>query len=140
MKLLLPLALLLISAPAFAQAPAADMKERVALATEFHKIRDLKSVIDRYVNAQDQGLSKEGRAKYREDMHRVFDYKKVEEESIQAMAETFTAPELKAMVDYYSKPEGRSAAEKLGDYDAKLTPILQKAMDQAFMDIRFPKK
>lgn len=143
MKILLAVFLLLLSGPAFAQdaaKPPADMKERIALATQFHKIRDLKIQINKTLDTMGESLTPEGKTKYQSEMRRVFNYKVVEDASIKAMAETFTVPELKALIDFHSKPEGRSATDKMGEYDAKLMPTLKNAVDGALTELKYPKK
>lgn len=140
MRLSIFLALLVFSLPAFAGAQPADIKERTALAREFHKVRPLKPQIDETLAGFGSALPKEGKANYEKDIRRVFDYKSVEEASIKAMAETYTVPELKAMIEYYSKPEAHSAAAKNSEYVTKYKPAVRAALDRAMTDLLYPKK
>ena len=52
------------------------------------------------------------------------------------MAEIYTLPELEAMVEYYSKPEAKSAAEKQEAYQDKVGPEITKMLDKALMEMR----
>lgn len=132
--------LLLFSIPAFAADAPADIKERTALAQEFHKVRPLKPQIDDTLALYGASLSKEGKANYERDIQKVFDYKAVEEASVKAMAETYTVPELKAMIEYYSKPEAHSAVAKNAEYVTKYKPAVRAALDKAMTDLVYPKK
>ncbi len=149
MKIILPLFLILFSLPAFAAeaakpvpavAPASDMKERLALSAEFHKLRPLRDQIDKTIIALGEKLPDATRPQYLSDMAKTVNYKQAEDASIKAMAETFTLPELKAMIAYYSSPEGRSAADKMSDYQHKITPAIAKALDDAIAAIKYGKK
>lgn len=140
MRLFIFIALLVFSVPVFAAAQPADIKERTALAREFHKVRPLKPQIDETLASFGASLPKEGKANYQRDIQKVFDYKSVEEASVKAMAETYTVPELKAMIEYYSKPEAHSAAAKNSEYVTKYKPAVRAALDRAMTDLLYPKK
>ena len=69
-------------------------------------------------------------------MRGVLNYQAIEKISIDAMAETYTLPELQAMVDYYSKPEAISAAAKDQAYGQKVYPEIMRMLDAAMMKVR----
>lgn len=142
MKILLPILLLFFASPAFAQdaKPPADIKECTALAKKFHEIRPLGAQINLTLKAIADSMPENERVPFLESVMKVFNYKQVEDSSVKLMAETFTPAELKAMIDYYSKPEGKSAAAKMGKYQDSLSDEMRKAMDAAMVELKYPKK
>jgi hypothetical protein len=56
---------------------------------------------------------------------------KVNAVSIQAMADTYTEDELKAMLSFYSSPAGQSAEAKRSAYEKRVGPEFTKLLDQA---------
>jgi hypothetical protein len=139
------LVLALLQAPAFAAdsaAPAAavvkadDRAERVKYATDFADIKPIREAIDRDIEAVAIGLTEDEKEDFMRFIQLRVNYEKMEETSIQLMADMFTAAELKAMVDYYGSPEGRSAEDKARDYTAKIGPMVSSAIDGALMDAK----
>jgi len=127
-------------APAEAPKPPADMAERMTLATKFHQVRPLRPQVDLTLDNLGKNMNPTVQAQYKKDIRAAFDYKKVEDASIKAMAETFTPAELKAMIAYYEDPAGKSAAAKMGDYEKKLSPVVEGAVNAAFLEMNYPKK
>ena len=117
----------------------AELKERTELATEFHKVRNLRVTINRALEEVGKDLPEEKRIMYLRDVQKVFKYDQVEKASIDAMARIFTTAELRAMIDYYKKPEAKSASNKMAFYEQKLTEELKRALDDAFVQIKYPK-
>lgn len=118
-------------------ANAGDMAIRLDLSEKMHKIRPARKQIDSAIEqVARNGLSVEEQQAFILSMKRIIDYKALEKASIEAMAETFSAPELKAMVDYYEKPEAQSANEKFPDYQKKIEPIIYQMLDRAMMQVR----
>lgn len=159
-KLVLPLAIIMISGAAIAaevkkepvkepvaaiipgteKLSVAELKERTEWATEFHKVRNLRATINRALEAVGSDLNEEQRLRYLSDIQKIFKYDQVEKASIDAMARIFTADELRVMVDYYKKPEAKTASNKMPFYEQKLTEEMKKALDDAFVQIKYPKK
>lgn len=62
------------------------------------------------------------------------DYDALEAGATDDMAQRFTLPELKAMVDYYTSPVGQAAEEKMRAHRAAMGPRLKSMLDKAVMD------
>lgn len=141
LKILLVLALL---AP-FALSPgyagegrsADDLQERIKFATEFHDVRPIRDVINRDVQRYAEQLPEADRENFMRYVQLRIDYVKIEELSIQAMAEIYTVPEMKAMIAYFGSPEGKSAEAKGPDYISKIAPEISRAIDAALLDAQF---
>jgi hypothetical protein len=67
-------------------------------------------------------------------MRKNIEFEALENASIEAMAEVFTAKELTAMIDFYGSKEGRSVSHKTEDYEKLLQPELIKILDKAILD------
>ncbi len=120
-----------------AEVPAAEMAERVKLATFYHDAMDLREIVNRDIEAAGQGLSEKDFATYTKAVQVHLDYVKLEQDSIQAMAQTFTLPELKALVAFYGSPEGKSAHSKMPLYIGQIAPEIRKAIDASLMDAQY---
>lgn len=161
MRLLLFIAVLLLSSPAFAQdaEPAAepkaetvgemveaakppppadmgDLQRRVELATKMHEFRPAREQVDNAVATIALKVAPDKRELFKIGMRNVLNYKAIEKVSIDAMAETFTEKELEAMVEYYSKPEARSVSDKYYLYQEKVSPEIVKMLDKAMMQVK----
>ena len=53
------------------------------------------------------------------------------------MANTFTVPELKALIAYFGSPEGKSSQAKMGQYIDQVSPEVRKAIDAALVEAQF---
>ena len=150
LKLLLALALLvpvtalaadetMLADPASAAAPisAEDLKERNKLATEYHDVVDMREIVNRDIAAGAGGLTEAETEKYMREVQIRINYEKIEELSISAMANTFTVPELKALIAYFGSPEGKSSQEKMGLYTEQVAPEIRKAIDAALVNAQF---
>ncbi len=140
MKVLLTLLVLCISALGYGSSAMAqedpDYARKLELSQKMHEFRpvadQVNGAIDRYAETQ---VPSE-RETFKTAMRNVFNYKALEKISIDAYVETFSLPELEAMVEYYSKPEARSASEKFDQYAAIVYPEIVKMMDKAAMRVK----
>lgn len=138
-KILLILALLVVSSPSFAadaQPLTADEKSRLELAGKMHEIWPIRSRIEAALNAIAQSLPEERQAEVKAAMRKAIKFDQLEEESTKAMAEVFSAAELQAMIDFYGSEVGKSISAKTQDYEAVLRPVLTRMIDAAMLDIR----
>ncbi len=127
------------SAPASPDDPAAsaDLAVRRDLAARMHRIRPAREQIDAAIEqVARSGVPEPERQGFILSMQRIIDYKALEVASVEAMAETFTAQELQSMVEYYEKPEARSASDKFADYQKKIEPLVYQMLDRAMMRMR----
>lgn len=131
-------ALCMMVAPAFAQEaasnPASDHKHE--LAEKMHQLRPTKTQVEQAIAVVGQRVPEDKRAAFEAAMTNAIDFKAVEKISVDAMADTFTEAELAAMVDYYSKPEAKSAADKLPQYQEKVGPEIIRMIDKAMMKVK----
>lgn len=123
------------AAPAPQQDPA-TLEQRVTLAKKMHEIRPTQDQVFAAIDQVAQSQPESERADFVAAMRSILNIAAIEKMSVDAMAETYTAEELKAMVDYYSKPEAKSAAEKDVIYSGKVYPEIIRMLDQAMMRIR----
>lgn len=153
MKILLPLfALSLVTAvPAFAQEgepvaadkalPAAAAEEavspaRVELAKQMHEIWPIRTRVESAINAVSQNFPPAKQAQMKAAIRKSIQFDQVEEESIRAMAATFSEPELKAMVEFYGSETGRAVSAKTQDYELAMRPVIVKMLDKAMLDLK----
>jgi len=129
--------LLAFAMPAMAQdQTATDEARKRELAQEMHEIRPSDQQVNAAIERLAQTYPPEQREAFKLAMSRALNYKAVEHISIEAMMETYTLPELEAMVAYFRQPEARSASDKYEDYAAKVRPELIKLIDKALMRVR----
>lgn len=114
----------------------ADWEERVALATRMHEIQPSKDQVDDAVVTVAQRLPQQERKGFEIAMKKILDYKTLEKASIEAMAEIYTLPELKAMVAYNETPEARSISRKFEAYQGRIQPKVFEMLDRAMMQVR----
>ncbi len=150
MKPILPLfaIAMLMSAPAWSQEnagtpiPQAEEGEEavsaaaMALAKEMHEIWPIRTRIESAIDSVAQNFPPEKQAEAKAIIRRNIQFDQVEEESIRAMASTFTEEELRAMVDFYGSETGRGISSKTQDYEAAMVPVITKMMDKAMLDLK----
>lgn len=117
--------------------PSGDLALRRELSARMNAIRPAREQIDAAIEqVARSGVPADEQQGFILSLQRIIDYKALEKASVEAMAETFTAAELKAMVEYYDKPEARSASEKFPDYQKKIEPLVYQMLDRAVMQMR----
>lgn len=78
-----------------------------------------------------QNMPEEQKAKFVETMTKSLDIEAIAKATKASMIKTFTADELKALADFYSSREGKSAMKKMGIYMADLMPVMQVEIQKA---------
>lgn len=121
------------TAPAVADSGFA---QRLELAKKMNELNPAAKQIDSAIESVAARVSDVDREAFKSGMRNLLNYRALEQISINAMAETYTLEELKAMVDYYSKPEGKSAAAKVSQYQAKVQPEITRMLDRAIMNMK----
>ena len=138
-KTFLPFCLMMIAivlaTPARAEDPGSEAK-RYELAREMHKLRPTRDQVYAAIDQMAQAQPESEREAFRTAMRNILNYEAIEKISIDAMAETYSEKELTAMVEYYSKPEALSAAQKDPQYAQKVYPEIVRMLDQAMMRVR----
>lgn len=148
--LLLILPLIAFSYPAFAveEAPATeqvsalspDEKERLELAGKMHEIWPIRTRVETALESIAKGVPEDRQSEVKAAMRKAIQFGQLEEESIKAMAEIFTAEELKAMITFYGSDTGRAISAKTGDYELALRPVMVRMIDAAMLDLRTGQK
>lgn len=129
--------ILISSSMAYAQDGAEnDLNTRLELARKMHELRPVKPQVDRAIENVASALPTAKQEEFRVSMQRILNYPAIENLSIEIMAETYSAAELKVMIDYYQQPLAQSAAEKTIQYQQKLGPEIIRIMDRAMMEMR----
>lgn len=146
----LALVLLLSLSPAYAQeaetldVPKAQAMaiepstegERLELSKEMHKIWPIRQKVEGALDAVSERIKEENRLKFKAGMRQAIDFEKLEEASIQAMADIYSVAELNKMIEFYGSKEGRSISVKTGDYENALQPLMIKMVDKALLDAK----
>ena len=114
----------------------AVLAKKIALAREMHKIRPTRVQIDSAIQRASFTLPARDRQAFVDAMKGMLNYNAIERISIDAMIETYTLKELDAMVKYYSKPEAKSASDKVISWARIVQPEIVNMIDKAMMRIR----
>lgn len=125
-----------VSEKAPAKQVANDDDRRRALAEQMHKFRPVREQINRAIDQYAQTQAPNQREGFKTAMRNVLNYRALEKISTDAYAETFTLKELEAMVEYYSKPEARSASDKFDAYAGIVFPEITRMLDKALIRVR----
>lgn len=130
----------LVGQPALAQTAddtaGADFERRLELSRQMHQVRPTRTQVFDAIDSVAERQPPSEREAFRTAMRNILDYRAIENISINAMADTYTAEELEVMLEYYSKPEAKSAAEKDEEYRAQVYPEIIRMLDNAMMRIR----
>lgn len=114
-----------------------SMEERLALSQELHDIRRVKDKILKDIDAISQSVPALEREDFKIYIETHMDFDDLEQKSIRYAAETFTVPELKAMIAYFGSDVGKSAEAKTEAYGARLGRDIQSQIDKALMAAKF---
>lgn len=110
--------------------------ERLDLAKQMQDIWPIRTRIETAIDSVAQSFPPERQAEVKATIRKSIQYDQLEEESIQALASTYTADELRAMVDFYGSETGRAISAKTSDYEAAIRPSLVRMMDKAMLDLK----
>ena len=121
-------------AAAIANDPTYD--ERRQLAAKMHELRPVRDQVEMAIDQYAQSRPASERESFKVAMRNVFNVKALEKISVDAYAETFTVKELRAMVEYYSKPEAISASDKFSDYANIVYPEIVRMLDRAAIRVK----
>lgn len=115
---------------------AATFARRLELSKEMHKLRPAAEQIDTAIASVASQMPAAQAEAFKANIGNLLNYRAIEQISINAMAETFTLEELEAMVEYNSKPEAASIAQKYGAYQQIVSPEIVRMIDRAIMRMR----
>lgn len=106
------------------------------LAKKIHSFRSSREQVNEAITEIASQLSPEYQQEFISSMQSILNYRAIEHISTQTMAEIFSLKELQAMLEYYSKPEARSASDKYDHYYQRLGPEITKMLDMALMRMK----
>lgn len=112
------------------------LEKKIILAQKMHEIRPVRVQVDAAVNRAAQNLLEPDRQNFVVAMRSMLNYNAIERISTDAMIDTYTLVELESMVDYFSKPEARSASTKVNSWARSVHPEIVKMIDRAMMRIK----
>lgn len=132
---------LLLGYPAYAEDNSdSDLKARLELAQRMLEIQPVRpqveAAVDAYLQSNMVAFSTADREIFRSAMLNVINPAALEKVTLNSFADTYTRAELEAMVEYYEKPEARSAVKKQSEFTARVYPEIIKMLDQAVIRIR----
>lgn len=133
---------MMISISSFAQDEPQEKEDptyeqRLELSEQMHDIWITRLRVEKALDKVALRLPESERAPFKAAMRRVINFDVLEQESIDAMAEIFTADELKAMVEFYGSSAGRSISTKMDAYEEIMSPVYTQMLDKALVDIKF---
>jgi len=114
----------------------ADYEERLKHARKMHEIWPIRLKVEQAIELVSRRVAERNRSAFKAEMRKVIEFDALEKVSVDAMAEIYTADELKAMVAFYGSKEGRSITHKNADYEDALKPALTKMLDKGLLDTK----
>ena len=112
------------------------LAKKVDLAKKMHQIRPTREQVDSAVQRTALNFPPQERASFIAAMESMLNYNAIERVSVDAMVETYSLKELESMVEYFSKPEARSASKKIPTWARKVQPEIVHMIDRAIMRLR----
>ncbi len=112
------------------------LAEKIKLAKEMHNIRPTRVQVDSAIRQAAMNFPEEERVKFISAMGSMLNYNAIERISIDAMVETYSHKELESMVEYFSKPEAKTASKKIAPWAMKVQPEIVHMIDRAMMRLR----
>ena len=112
------------------------LAKKISLAKDMHKIRSTRDQVNSAVLRASLSLPANQRASFIGAMKGMLNYNAIERISLDAMIETYTLKELDSMVEYYRKPEAKSASDKVLSWARVIQPEIVHMIDKAMMRIR----
>lgn len=112
------------------------LTKKLELARQMHVIRPTRDQVDSAVRRASMSLPEQNRQNFISVMKSMLNYNAIERISVDAMVETYTALELESMVEYFSKPEAKSASNKVQSWAKKFQPEVVRMIDRAMMRIK----
>ncbi len=110
--------------------------EKLELARDLEKLRPAWEELNAVIRRMSRQFPQNRRFAFIVAMERTIDRDAVEEAAVNAMVETFTEDELRALVEFYSNENIRSGMAKLDTYREKLNPVVSRIVDEALMKLR----
>lgn len=115
-------------------AVTSDAAKRTELATEIHKHFNVQERLFRSMESVTNLMSPSQQREFWGKINTTMTKERLNAVSIPVMADTFTVPELQAMLTYYGSQAGQSAEQKRPDYETKAMDGFRKLIDEAVVN------
>jgi len=112
------------------------LAQKIEKAKAMHNLRPTRVQVDGAVRQVALSLPETDRQNFTNAMRTMLNYNAIERISMDSMVDTYTLVELSAMVEYYSKPEAKSASQKIGLWAQAVQPEIGRMIDKAMMRVR----
>ncbi len=113
-----------------------NYEERLELSRKMHEIWPIRPKVESALEQISEQIEPQERLSFKAGMRKAIEFDALEEGSIDAMADLFSAKELEAMIAFYGSKEGRSVSHKTGDYEKALIPLVTKMIDKALLYVK----
>lgn len=110
--------------------------ERLNLSRKMHEIWPVRPKVENALDIVAETIPQQERLRFKAALRKAIQFEALEQASVEAMADIFTAKELQAMIAFYGSKEGRSVSFKTSDYEQALQPSLVKMIDKALLDVK----
>ena len=114
--------------------------QRLAVAEKMLEVRpageQLRGALDEYIEGYLVRYSDTEKQIFRASILKALNEKALEKTAVDAYAEIFTLKELEAMLEFYSKPEAKTIADKQNELNARVRPEIVRMLDQALLKVR----
>lgn len=114
-----------------------DTAERLRLAKDLHDVRQIRESINATIKAAADTIPPADREDFMRYVELKVDYDALENKSIQYAAETYTVPELQAMIAYFGSAAGKSAEQKGEEYSSKIGKDITAQIDAAILAAKY---
>mgnify|MGYP001820151971 CR=1 FL=1 len=113
-----------------------NYEKRLELSRKMHEIWPKRPKVESALEQISEQIEPQERLRFKAGMRKAIEFDALEEGSIDAMADIFSAKELEAMIAFYGSKEGRSVSHKTSDYEKALIPLVTKMIDKALLDVK----
>lgn len=118
--------ILLLTLPVFAVQAASP--ETTALAKNYVATVPVENEVRMAIEQMSLQVPAEQRVLFKQLGEKSIDYNRLRAAAEQAVAETFTDEEIKAMTEFYKSPVGQSVRTKMPEYDKRMQPVMTSIM------------
>lgn len=113
-----------------------NYEQRLTLARQMHEIWPIRVKVESALERLAQQIEGPQRLRFKAAMRQAIKFEALEQASVDAMTDIYSAKELEAMIAFYGSKEGRSASYKTSDYESALEPLLVKMIDKAILETK----
>lgn len=112
------------------------LEARTKVANEYFKIISMKKMMADMAKEISKQLPAEQRASFEDLLINRVRIQYLEDEAKKSLTKHLTLKELELFVEFISRPEGKSAMDKMKYYMADLMPVIQNEMRRAIQEMQ----